>query len=228
MQKNKKSVLIFLMSIVLILAFGGCSDDNNPTNDGISPEILSVYPPNGSTGVSVATPIIIVFSENVDISTFAPSALRPADTSFIISPPTAVNVSYSGDSVFIIPYYNLMFGRDYIITISDYIKDKDGNKLKTAANWTFKTGEEIVPLSANNLWIFYDSLQQIDTINIYDTSYYFFYDTLIDSTFQLDSIVKDSNIELIFLLTDTPSVDPLIIDTLFIDTIWNVFNVSYY
>ena len=77
--------------------------------DGATPIVVSVSPTNGSTGVSIATDVVVNFSEPIHCGTFAGLSGVPA---------LPIGSFTCGSGVYTIHYTNLQFNTTYNITIA--------------------------------------------------------------------------------------------------------------
>ncbi|MEW6527688.1 MAG: Ig-like domain-containing protein [Spirochaetota bacterium] len=109
------------------------------TVQAVPPQVLSVYPVNGQTNVSVGEYIVVTFSEPVQESTLAQGLLIEDSTGSSI----AGTLQYNPENytATFIPD-NLNFDTDYTVTISTEIKDTSGIPLAQNFTSTFRTMQE--------------------------------------------------------------------------------------
>jgi len=102
-----------------------------------SPEVTSVSPADGSTGVSVDAPVYAHFDVAMDHAStpVAFSLVRTSDNSTVSG-----SVSFYGDHLPIFtPSSPLASGTQYTATISTAAIDTGGNHLVFARTWSFTT-----------------------------------------------------------------------------------------
>lgn len=103
------------------------------TIDRVAPQVLTISPTNGATGVAVGSPIEVVFSKAMD----TPSV----EDAVSITPTVSGNFSWSIDSetLTFTPSHGLLWNTAYTITIEVSAKDTAGNALSSAATSSFTT-----------------------------------------------------------------------------------------
>jgi hypothetical protein len=103
------------------------------------PEITSISPADGATGVARTTPAVAVFSTAMD----KPSA-QAAFSLTRTSDGAAVNGSFSwyGNALIFLPASPLANGTNYTATVSTAAKDLFGNTMGAAKTWRFTTATQ--------------------------------------------------------------------------------------
>ncbi|MBI5418002.1 ISNCY family transposase [Candidatus Poribacteria bacterium] len=112
--------------------------------DTTTPQIISVYPLNNATGVSISGTISVTFSEPMNTSTINSSTFT------VTTPPTEFwSGTASGKRTFnsgktiatFTPNSNnpLVFNAQYTVTITTGVKDLAGNALPSDYSWKFTT-----------------------------------------------------------------------------------------
>jgi hypothetical protein len=139
MAKKTKDVKKILFLTLLILS-GGCANQLPPSGgevDKIPPEIISVYPSDGTTNFK-DNRIVLTFSEYVD--------KRSVKDAFFISPTVEgeKEFDWSGTTLEIIFKDSLKRDITYSVTIGTDVKDINrGNKMARAFTFAFSTGKKI-------------------------------------------------------------------------------------
>lgn len=134
-EKIKQYLLYFV-----ILLFTGCANQLPPGGgevDKIPPEIIEVYPPNGTTNFSEDY-FELTFSEYVDKRSFKDA--------LFISPAFDKNpkIEWSGKTVSVQFAEALKENTTYVATIgTDLVDFNNKNRMARAFNFTFSTGSEI-------------------------------------------------------------------------------------
>lgn len=116
-------------------------------DDLTSPEVISTDPKNGETGVSIDTVVTATFSEYIDGDTINTNT-------FMISNNVLGTVDYdtSNKTATFTPLLELNYGTQYTATITNDVKDTDGNAMKNDFTWSFTTcTAEIITLSSSKL-----------------------------------------------------------------------------
>lgn len=101
----------------------------------IPPEVESVEPEAGATGVPVNTVITADFSEEMDQSTINTTNFNVSQGGILVSG----SVSYSGTTATFTPTSNLLFGIQYDIIITSDVQDLVGNSMTNDFRWSFTT-----------------------------------------------------------------------------------------
>lgn len=135
MKKERLINVLKAVGLVIMLAvFSSCAkEDPEPEKDSEAPTILSVNPENGDTNVSIATNIVAVISEPIDLSSVSTGSFR-----FTVSGESEnISGSFSteGAKITFDPDDNLEYSTKYSVFIDSGVKDIAGNGL---------TGSEIV------------------------------------------------------------------------------------
>ncbi|MFH1891972.1 MAG: Ig-like domain-containing protein [Candidatus Zixiibacteriota bacterium] len=132
-QRISRSLILLFTIILLILACSKKKEPVSPPTDNTPPEVLSTYPENGQTAVSVADSLVVVLSEPIVCSSIG--------TSVIYLNPTAVGISIcSQDTIVFTPSEELRHNTTYTATVSSTIQDEAGNRPSEEYQWTFTTG----------------------------------------------------------------------------------------
>lgn len=110
----------------------------NPTDPGtLSPQVIGMYPDDGSTDIPVDTSIVIVFNKPIDISTINPSTISILSvTSFTVTPAQdnrAIILDITNPPQF-------GYNQTIDITVTSSVRDTDGNPLLTNYTSQFTTG----------------------------------------------------------------------------------------
>ena len=135
MSVSFRILLALLIAGFLTVSLQTCSDDVTANPDSIRPALLSTYQTAGDSGVSVATSIRAVFSEEVDENSVNRNtfSVKYGDQQVKGSRSTVGNtVVFSPDSA-------LGLGRTYTVKLQTGIKDMSGNHLIAASEWSFTT-----------------------------------------------------------------------------------------
>ena len=129
----KYSCSAFLL--LAVLATGCKKVSEEPGLTGICPEIISTDPANGATDVSLSTTVVATFNEVMDPATIN-------NTTFTLTGPTGLiagTVSYSGVDATFTPATNLLLNTLYTATITNQVKDPQGNAMISNYVWSFTT-----------------------------------------------------------------------------------------
>ncbi|MBI5187352.1 MAG: Ig-like domain-containing protein [Nitrospinae bacterium] len=100
--------------------------------DTTAPNVNSVSPALGATGVGTNTSITATFSETMDSSTITTST-------FTVSGGVTGSVAYSGATATFTPSSNLSPNTTYTATITTGVKDAAGNAMASSYAWSFTT-----------------------------------------------------------------------------------------
>ena len=136
MSRLKLNLLLYFF----VLLFAGCANQLPPGGgevDKIPPEIVEVYPPNGTTNFSEDY-FELTFSEYVDKRSFKDA--------LFISPAFDKNpeIEWSGKTVSVNFAEPLKENTTYVATIgTDLVDFNNKNRMAGAFNFTFSTGNEI-------------------------------------------------------------------------------------
>ncbi len=102
------------------------------------PEIVLYEPLNDVTGVLPDANIVITFSEAIDLdSLYDGITISPAVAGLYQWNPTYTEITFD-------PLYNLSYGTTYTVTVSDSIKDINGNPLVDPFTFNFTVGDDFV------------------------------------------------------------------------------------
>ncbi len=138
-KSTKQKVIIFLI-LISVLVIVRCANQLPPSGgdiDRIPPEIISSYPPNGTTGFK-DDQIEFEFSEYVDKRTF-----RDA---LFISPAFGENldISWTGTTVSIKFPEGFKENTTYVVTIgTDVVDVNNKNRMANSYSISFSTGDKI-------------------------------------------------------------------------------------
>jgi hypothetical protein len=97
--------------------------------------VSSTIPSNGTAGISISTPITVVFNEAMDSSSFGSSAFNLTGGGVSVS----CTIDASGSQATITPAANLAYKTTYTATVTTSVKDAAGNPLANNYAWTFTT-----------------------------------------------------------------------------------------
>ncbi len=129
------------LAAVLALACGSCAQKAFPPGgppDTTPPTILSVSPDSGSTGVDVASPISIAFSEKMDKGS--------VEESFYLTPWTDMeSLKWTADVFTAYPARELREGTTYTVLLRARIEDRRKNATAKPVVVYFSTGDSINP-----------------------------------------------------------------------------------
>jgi hypothetical protein len=105
--------------------------------------IKSVFPTPASTGVSISTNVVCVFSQSMDYSTIDNSSfiLRQGDQVI----PGDVHRYDTQDTAFFVPFSALNYETLYTATLTTAVTDLQGYRLAHDFSWSFTTGPEESP-----------------------------------------------------------------------------------
>jgi hypothetical protein len=103
--------------------------------DTTPPMVSSTIPSNGTAGISISTPITVVFNEAMDSSSFGSSAFNLTGGGVSVS----CTIDASGSQATITPAANLAYKTTYTATVTTSVKDAAGNPLANNYAWTFTT-----------------------------------------------------------------------------------------
>jgi len=133
-----------LVLIIFSLGLSGCSKSTEDGGGGSTtapdvtpPAIVSVSPEDFAPAVSVATPIVITFSETIDAAS--------ANTSTISLQGVVGTVTAGGITATFTPNSALAPNEDYVLNVTAGVRDLAGNGLIMPLTSHFHTSE--VPMS---------------------------------------------------------------------------------
>ncbi len=104
--------------------------------DDIAPNIVSITPDAGTTGVALDSSISVVFDEDLLASSIGTDAVLLSDT--LGSVPGTINYNVSNRTLSIVPTEPLALFRPYTVTLSPEITDIAGQAI-VSNPWTFRT-----------------------------------------------------------------------------------------
>ncbi len=151
-----KKVCTMFLVLLFFLALSCGNDENKKNtntdvgnNDTSPPQILSVTPENGATGVTLNTTVTVTFNREMNASSLN-------KTTFIINGVTGI-VKYSNNKATFAPYASLEYNTQYTAAITTGAKDINGNAMISNYEWSFTTvnlsWEKIAAGAAFNLAI---------------------------------------------------------------------------
>jgi hypothetical protein len=117
----------------------GGSSGSSSTPDTTQPSVDGISIEDAATAVEAGDPIIITFSEDMDSTTIAASAITLINT--VTSEAVSADISLSGKIVTITPTVDLDFFTEYTLTITTGTKDSSGNSLDQSYTRSFTTGD---------------------------------------------------------------------------------------
>jgi len=106
--------------------------------DVTPPSVLSVTPTNGTKGVAIKSPLVVVFSEPIDPATIDGATMTVSDSG---GKPVNGTVAYNAATTTLTfaPLTPLAYFSNFTATISGGIRDLAGNPLGAAMSWSFTT-----------------------------------------------------------------------------------------
>lgn len=125
------------LMIALAVVVSCTKEDPEPEKDSVAPTVLSVEPADGATNVSIATNIVAVISEPIDLSSVSTSSFK-----FTISGETTTiggSFSVDGAKIAFDPTEDLAYSTKYSVFIDAGVKDSAGNGLKDSEIIVFTT-----------------------------------------------------------------------------------------
>jgi hypothetical protein len=149
-SKQLKEIFRFkhkwLLMLFLPFLLWNCEkDDYTGETKGICPEVVTVNPANGATGVAATQLISATFNVNM-----APATINT--TTFLLkqgTTPVTGTVTYSGKTAVFTPSANLIANTTYTGTITKGSKDPAGNALEADYVWSFTTGSAPLVISTD-------------------------------------------------------------------------------
>lgn len=139
MKKERIMNVLQAVGLIIMLAVvGSCTkEDPEPDKDSEAPTVLSVEPANGATNVSIATSIVAVISEPIDLNSVSTSSFRFTES----GETTNLSGSFSVDGAKITfdPTEDLKYSTKYNVFIDSGVKDSAGNGLKDSEIIVFTT-----------------------------------------------------------------------------------------
>ena len=108
----------------------------------IKPIVVSVSPNDGAFNISIDTKIKILFNKKMDSNSINTNSLYLKDTSNNIVP-SIIYYNDESKAAILDPLNSLQQGSKYIATITNNVKDVDGNRLTYTKNWGFTVTNKI-------------------------------------------------------------------------------------
>ncbi len=133
----KRFFILWIVPFLFLVS--SCKKKEVNFADKTPPVVVSTYPANGVTGVSVKIEKIVVsFSEDID-----PNSVN--FSSFSISPLTYGALKVLENKIFFYPYYPLQYDTTYKIIIRTKVTDLFGNHLRKSFAFSFSTEHDTTP-----------------------------------------------------------------------------------
>jgi subtilisin len=131
------------------------------TTDTTAPEVASVSPADGATGVAATANVSVTFSEAMDKAATqgAFSLVRAADGSTVTG-----TFSWAGDTMTFDPSSDLAADASYVAKLTTAAKDSAGNAVTAEKTWTFAVAPASV--SPGSASIYYGSLRSGDVTRL--------------------------------------------------------------
>jgi hypothetical protein len=105
--------------------------------DSVPPEVISMSPANGSSGIQINSPIITTFSKPIRPSTItADSFTVKYDDSTL---PGIITVSEDKRTITFTPLPSLQSNKQHTVTVTTGVMDLAGNGMKSDKIWSFHT-----------------------------------------------------------------------------------------
>ncbi|NLE90794.1 MAG: Ig-like domain-containing protein [Dehalococcoidales bacterium] len=129
----KTSLRLLMLSAVCLCLLTGCQEQNNQTAEPPECSVLSVFPPNGATGIPVQPTIKIRFSE--------PMEADSAENAISFTPAFGYHCLWedSNQLLSITPENDLNYSETYTLTIDDSAISLDSRPLAQAYTLGFTT-----------------------------------------------------------------------------------------
>ncbi|TAL34408.1 MAG: hypothetical protein EPN93_11840 [Spirochaetes bacterium] len=106
--------------------------------DSQRPAILSYDPANDSLGISPLANVNVNFSEPVDLdSIYSAITLTPSVEGTFQWNPAHTSITFD-------PLYELEYGTTYTATVSDSLRDANGNSLQESLSFNFTVGDDFI------------------------------------------------------------------------------------
>ncbi len=151
----KKTYNRILLGITLLaLSLSGCLDggvsfDLRPYKIIQALEdifwVASVMPENGATGVSVNPTVIAQFRRDMDAATITGATFTLEDEFGPVAGTVAYDAPTRTATFTIVPPAELLYLKEYTVTISPLVRDTEGNFMRNAVQWRFTTIDVAVP-----------------------------------------------------------------------------------
>jgi len=129
--------------------------------DNVKPKVVKSKPTNGSKDIIVDAAIFIYFSEPIDSTTVYESSYKVADNNGTIS--GTINFLENYTVAIFTPDFPLEQDTEYIITVTEEVRDLQGNPLDDSYTATFTT--ESIFLSEQE-WINYTNSTHVNAVAI--------------------------------------------------------------
>jgi hypothetical protein len=105
--------------------------------DSVPPEVISMSPTNGSSGVQINSPVITTFSEPIRPSTITASSFTVKYDDIIL--PGIITVSEDKRTITFTPLPSLQSNKQHTVTVTTGVMDLVGNGMKSDKTWSFHT-----------------------------------------------------------------------------------------
>jgi len=138
-----------LLAGIIVISFGmGCNmgssgtepvDDDEEIPDTTLPYVVSIFPEDNSTGMSINRSMSVVFSEEMSPATISIANITMMNGTMIV----AGQVTYEGTTATFAPELELEANTVYTGTVKTSVMDLAGNALASEKEWTFTTGTTI-------------------------------------------------------------------------------------
>ncbi len=130
---------LFILLVTFVFSFTSCRKKVVNYADTTPPRVVSTYPANGATDVSVnIDKIEIDFSEDIDSSSATFASLK-------INKPIYGTIRIKENKLVISPFYPLEYDTTYKITVTPKVTDLFGNHLKSPYTFSFTTEHDTIP-----------------------------------------------------------------------------------
>ncbi|HNY65584.1 MAG TPA: Ig-like domain-containing protein [Deltaproteobacteria bacterium] len=145
---RKKTSAVKILCLVILCMPAGCwdddDDDDSGTPDGgaVAEEVFfidSTDPSNGALGVERDAPIDIFFSEPIDPNTLTEGTIDL--TTRGVSIPGSMTLNATGTILRIMPLFPLAPSTTYEVTVTEAVRDLEGNALPSDFIFSFTTVE---------------------------------------------------------------------------------------
>jgi hypothetical protein len=105
--------------------------------DSVPPEVISMSPANGSSGVQINSPIITTFSEPIRPSTITANSFTVKYDDITL--PGIITVSEDKRTITFTPLPSLQSNKQHTVTVTTGVMDLAGNGMKSDKIWSFHT-----------------------------------------------------------------------------------------